>query len=70
MKVTAKPRIYEWRGGAVLRIRIHIKLKGRVRIRIYVISWIWIRIRINLQMASKNVGNMSLFEHFFKVLSL
>jgi hypothetical protein len=29
-----------------------------------------IRIRINLQKASQNVWNMSLFEHFFKVLSL
>jgi hypothetical protein len=27
-------------------------------------------IRINLQMTSQNVWNMSLFEHFFKVLSL
>jgi hypothetical protein len=35
---------------------------GCVRIRI--------RIRINLQMTSLNVWNMSLFEHFFKVLSL
>ncbi len=47
---------------------IHIKLKGRIRIRIKVISWI--RIRISLQMASQNVWNMSLFEHFFKVLIL
>jgi hypothetical protein len=30
----------------------------------------WIRIRINFQMTSQNVRNMSLFEHFFKVLSL
>jgi hypothetical protein len=29
-----------------------------------------IRIRINLQMTSQNVWNVSLFEHFFKVLSL
>ncbi len=49
---------------------IRIKLKGRIRIRIKVISWIRIRKRINLQMASQNVWNMSLFEHFFKVLSL
>jgi hypothetical protein len=32
--------------------------------RIKTISWI----RINLQMTSQNVWNMSLFEHFFKVL--
>ncbi len=43
---------------AVLRIRIHIKLKGRIRI------------RINFQMTSQNVWNMSLFEHFLKVLTL
>ncbi len=30
----------------------------------------WIRIRIYLQLTSKNVWNMRLFEHFFKVLSL
>jgi hypothetical protein len=60
------------------RIRIRIKLKVRIRIRIKAIGWIrisineirWIRIRINLQMTSKNVWNMSPFEHFFKVLSL
>jgi hypothetical protein len=38
------------------------------RIRIKVISLI--RININLQMTSQNVWNVSLFEHFFKVLSL
>ncbi len=49
-------------------IRIRIKVKGmiRIRIRIKVIRWI----RINLQMTSQNVWKMSLFEHFFKVLSL
>jgi hypothetical protein len=52
----------------VLRIRIRIKLKGRICIRIKVI--IWIRIHIKLQMTSQNVWNMSLFEYFFKVLSL
>ncbi len=31
---------------------------------------LWIRIRISLQMWSQNVWNMSLFEHFFKGLSL
>jgi hypothetical protein len=30
----------------------------------------WIRIRIILQITSQNVWNMSLFEHFFKALSL
>ncbi len=34
------------------------------------ISWIWIRIRIKVQMTSQTVRKMSLFEHFFKVLSL
>ncbi len=34
------------------------------------ISWIRIQISINLQMKSQNVGNTSLFEHFFKGLSL
>ncbi len=36
------------------------------------ISWIQnrIRIRINMQITSQNVWNMSLFEHFFKGLSL
>ncbi len=63
-----------------LWIRNRIKLKGRIRIRIRinVISWIrvriivisWIRISINLEMTSQNVWKMSLFEHFFKVLSL
>jgi hypothetical protein len=43
-------------------------LKGRICIRIIVISWI--RIRIKLQMTSQNVWIMSLFEYFFKVLSL
>ncbi len=46
---------------------IRIKLKGRIRIPIKVICWI--RIQINFQMTSQNVWNMSLFEHFFKVLS-
>ncbi len=55
-----------------------IKIRIRIRIHIKVIVWIWvhikvvdwIRIRINLQMTSKNVWNISLFEHFFKGLSL
>jgi hypothetical protein len=64
----------------VLWIRIRIKMKGRIRISIHIngISWIqirikvisWIRIRITLQMTSQNVWKMSLFEHFFKFLSL
>jgi hypothetical protein len=43
-------------------------------------SWIWIRIQLitlmririrnNLQITRQNVRNKSLFEHFFKVLSL
>ncbi len=43
-----------------------------IRIRTKVICWIRIRIqiRINLQMAIQNVWKMSIFEHFFKVLSL
>jgi hypothetical protein len=41
----------------------------QIRIRNIVISWI--RSRIKLQMTSQSVWNhMSLFEHFFKVLSL
>ncbi len=41
------------------RSGLRIKVKGRIRI------------RINLQMTSQqNVWNMSLFEHFFKVMSL
>ncbi len=60
-----------------LRIRIRTdphqtKLKGRIRnriwIRIKVISWIWIR--LDFQITSQNVRNISLNEHFFKVLSL
>jgi hypothetical protein len=53
-----------------IRIRIRIKVISwiRFRIRIKVISWI--RILIILKMTSKNVWKMSLFEHFFKVLSL
>jgi hypothetical protein len=48
------------------------QIKIRIRIRIKVISWIRnrIRFRINLQMTRQNVGNMRLFEHFFKSLSL
>ncbi len=48
------------------------QIKIRIRIRIKVISWIRcrFRIRINLQMTRQNVWNMSLFEHFFKGLSL
>ncbi len=47
---------------------IRIKVKGRIRIRIKVTSRI--RIRISLQIRNQNVWNMSLFEHFFKGLSL
>jgi hypothetical protein len=36
--------------------------------RIIVKSWIWIR--IFLQMTRKNVWDMRIFEHFFKVMSL
>jgi hypothetical protein len=43
-----------------IKLRIWIRIKG--------ISLI--RIRITLQMTSQNVWNMSLFEHFFKDLSL
>jgi hypothetical protein len=47
-----------------------IKILIRIRIwsRVKVISWI--RIRINLQMTSKNLWKMRLFEHFFKGLTL
>ncbi len=49
-----------------------IKSTGRIRIRIriHIIVISWIRIRIDLQMTSQTVWNKSLFEHFFKVLSL
>ncbi len=47
-----------------------IQIQIRIRIRIEAISWIQNRIHINLQMTSKNVRDMSLFEHFFKGLSL
>ncbi len=47
-----------------------IKIRIRIRIRIKVISLIRIRIHINLQMTTQNVWKMSLFEHFFKGLSL
>jgi hypothetical protein len=46
------------------------QVKIRIRMRIKVIRWIRTRIRINLHMPSQNVWNMSLFEHFFKGLSL
>ncbi len=57
-------------------------MKGRIRIRIIVISWTRIRISIKVmcwiqsgsasifQMASQSVWEISLFELFFKVLSL
>jgi hypothetical protein len=48
--------------------QIKSRIQIRIRIRIKVICWI--RIRISLQMTSRNVGNMSLFEHFFKGLRL
>ncbi len=48
--------------------RTRIKLEGGIRIRLKVLSWILIR--INLHMTSQNVWTMSLYEHFFKVLSL
>ncbi len=47
-------------GSAWFRIRF----EDWIRIRIKVISW------IGGQMTSQNVWNMSLFEHFFEVLSL
>jgi hypothetical protein len=46
---------------------IWIKLKGRIRIRIRFEVISWIQIHTNLQMASQNVWNMSLFEHFIKL---
>ncbi len=62
----------------VLWTRIRIKLEGGIRIRIKVISWV--RIRIHIKVISwtgsasicswKAKWNMSLFEYFFKVLSL
>jgi hypothetical protein len=71
--------------GIRIRIRIRICMDPRhfgnldphphhIRIRsgsaFKVITWIRNRIRINLQMTSPCVWNMSLFEHFFKGLSL
>jgi hypothetical protein len=52
--------------------QLKIKIRILSRIRIKVIGWIRnrIRIHINLQMTSQNVWNMSLYEHFFKGLSL
>jgi hypothetical protein len=50
--------------------QIKIWIRIRIRICIKLISWIRIRIRINLQMTSQKVLKMSLFEHFFKDLSL
>jgi hypothetical protein len=50
-------------------ISIKFKDRIRIRIRINVISWIRFRICINMQI-SQNVWEKSLFEHFFKVLSL
>ncbi len=47
-----------------------IRLKGRIRIRIRIKAISWIRIRIDLQIKSQNARTISLFEHFFKVLSL
>jgi hypothetical protein len=50
---------------------INIKFTGKIRIRIKLISWTRLRIRIiTLQMTSQRVWHMSLFKHFFKVLSL
>ncbi len=51
---------------AAVRIRVNALSWIRIPIRIKVISWI--RIPINLQMTSQNVWEMSLFEHFFKIL--
>ena len=51
-------------------LRIRIKVISWIRISIKVISWIRIRIRTNLQMTSRNVWNMILFEDFFEVLSI
>ncbi len=60
---------------AVLWIRIRIKFQGRIRIRINVIRWIRIHIHIHQsdkldQFADDKQNERSLFEHFFKVLSL
>ncbi len=49
---------------------IRITLKDGIRIRIHIRVISWIRIRINLQMTSQNVWKKSLFEHWFKALSL
>ncbi len=57
-------------GSGSAWIRIKLKVRILIRIRIKMISWIRIRICINFQMTSQNVWSMSLFEHFFKVLSL
>jgi hypothetical protein len=46
------------------------QIKIMIRIRIKVISWIRIRITLQMTSESSNVRNMSLFEHFFKGLSL
>jgi hypothetical protein len=48
----------------------HESASARIRIRTKVMRWI--RIRISLEMTSHNVGvcDMSLLDHFFKVLSL
>jgi hypothetical protein len=63
--VNLPPAVFNTNGSGTAWIPI--KLKGRIQIRIKVISWI--RICIHLQMTSKNVWNISLFEHLFKVLS-
>jgi hypothetical protein len=61
----------------MLRIRIRmdphqVERYGRIRNRIWILMKVisCIRIRIHWQMTSQNVWNMSLFEHFFNVLSL
>jgi hypothetical protein len=51
-----------------IKVKSWIRIRINLQIRIKVISWF--RIRINLQMMSQNVRNRSLFEHYFKVLSL
>jgi hypothetical protein len=46
------------------------KLISQIRIRIHINVTSWIRIRIHVQITIHKVWNMSLFEHFFKHLSL
>jgi hypothetical protein len=52
------------------RDQIRLKVMSWIRIRSRIQVRSWIRSRIKLQMTCQNKWNMSLFEHFFKVLSL